>query len=47
MQYQEDDVAEARFSYDISPMAVVVSKKNRRYVLLRNACLVLRYRQMV
>lgn len=32
MQYGEDEVPEAKFSYDLSPMAVVVSSKGRRYV---------------
>ena len=27
MQYAPEDVPEARFSYDISPMAVVIKKK--------------------
>ena len=32
MQYKEVDVPEAKFSYDLSPMAVVVSSKGRRWV---------------
>lgn len=30
MHYQEEDVPEAKFSYDLSPMAVVVNNKGRR-----------------
>ena len=28
--YEEDDVPEARFSYDISPMSVTVSRKRKK-----------------
>ena len=30
-QYEEEDVPEARFSYDLSPMSVVVSKKGKHW----------------
>jgi len=35
MQYEETDVPEAKFSYDLSPMAVVVTNKGRRYSFSR------------
>ncbi len=31
MHYQDDEVPEAKFSYDISPMSVVISSKRRRW----------------
>eukprot|EP01042_Synura_sphagnicola_P001410 gene1410-1606_t len=31
MQYFEEDVPEARFTYDISPMAVVISRKGKKW----------------
>jgi len=31
MHYSEDDIPEAKFNYDISPMSVVISSKNRRW----------------
>jgi Endoplasmic reticulum vesicle transporter len=31
LQYNEEDVPEARFSYDISPMAVLVKKKGKHW----------------
>jgi hypothetical protein len=30
-QYAEEDIPEARFSYDISPMAVVISRKGKHW----------------
>ena len=30
-QYNEEDVPEARFSYDLSPMAVLVKKKGKHW----------------
>ena len=38
MHYDEMDVPEAKFSYDLSPMAVVVTVKGRRFVTLRITC---------
>ena len=39
MQYAPEDVPEARFSYDISPMAVVIKKKGtwRRTTLVNSS----------
>lgn len=31
MSYAEEDVPEARFNYDVSPMSVIVKKTGRRY----------------
>jgi hypothetical protein len=31
IQYTEEDVPEARFSYDLSPMAVLVKKKGKHW----------------
>ena len=31
MMYAEDDIPEARFTYDISPMGVVISRKGKRW----------------
>ena len=31
MHYAEDDIPEAKFSYDLSPMAVLVSSEGRRW----------------
>jgi hypothetical protein len=31
MTYNEEDVPEAKFNYDISPMSVVISSKRRRW----------------
>lgn len=31
MQYQEEEIPEAKFMYDISPMAVTVTKEGRRW----------------
>lgn len=31
MQYDEDEIPEARFTYDISPMSVVISTKGKRW----------------
>lgn len=40
--YEEDDVPEARFSYDFSPMAVRVSKKGKRwYEFLTSLCAII------
>jgi hypothetical protein len=38
-QYSEDDIPEARFSYDISPMSVSVVKKGKQwYEFLTSIC---------
>lgn len=31
MHYQDDEVPEAKFSYDISPLATVISSKKRAW----------------
>ena len=31
MQYQDDEIPQARFSYDLSPMSVVISTKGKRW----------------
>lgn len=31
MRYEESEVPEAKFSYDISPMSVVISSKRKRW----------------
>ena len=31
MHYANEDIPEAKFNYDISPMSVVISSKNRRW----------------
>jgi hypothetical protein len=42
MHYKEDDVPEAKFSYDLSPMAVVVTSKGRRwYDFLTSLCAII------
>ena len=42
MQYEEDEVPEAKFSYDLSPMAVVVSNKGRRwYDFITSLCAII------
>jgi thiol-disulfide isomerase/thioredoxin len=42
MQYGEEEIPEARFSYDISPMAVLVSRKNKKlYEFLTSICAVI------
>ena len=42
MQYAEDTVPEARFSYDLSPMSVTVSKKPKRfYEFVTSICAVI------
>ena len=39
MQYSEDDIPEARFSYDISPMSVSVVKKGKQwYEFITSIC---------
>ena len=39
MQYQVDDVPEARFAYDLSPMAVVIKKKGKKwYEFITSIC---------
>lgn len=38
MHYGVDDVPEARFAYDLSPMAVVVSSKSRRWYDFVTSC---------
>lgn len=39
MQYFEEDVPEARFSYDLSPMAVVISTKGKKwYEFITSIC---------
>jgi len=42
MQYNEEDVPEARFSYDISPMSVVISRKGKRwYEFVTSICAII------
>jgi hypothetical protein len=42
MHYNEMDVPEAKFSYDLSPMAVVVSSKGRRwYDFITSVCAII------
>jgi len=42
MQYPEADVPEAKFSYDLSPMAVVVTNKGRRwYDFITSLCAII------
>jgi thiol-disulfide isomerase/thioredoxin len=42
MHYGEDDVPEAKFSYDLSPMAVVLSNKGRRwYDFITSLCAII------
>jgi len=42
MQYDEADVPEAKFSYDLSPMAVVVTNKGRRwYDFITSLCAII------
>lgn len=42
MHYQEEDVPEAKFSYDLSPMAVLVSSKGRRwYDFVTSVCAII------
>ena len=42
MHYDEMDVPEAKFSYDLSPMAVVVSNQGRRwYDFLTSLCAII------
>lgn len=42
MQYSEDAVPEARFSYDLSPMSVTVSRKSKRfYEFVTSICAVI------
>jgi hypothetical protein len=31
LQYGEEDVPEARFAYDLSPMSVVISRKGKQW----------------
>ena len=39
MNYDKDEVPEARFSFDLSPMAVVISKKNMKlYQFITHVC---------
>ena len=39
MQYFEEDVPEARFSYDLSPMAVVITRKGKKwYEFITSIC---------
>ena len=39
MNYDESDVPEARFSYDLAPMAVVISKKGKHwYEFITSIC---------
>eukprot|EP00607_Mallomonas_marina_P001957 CAMPEP_0182428972 /NCGR_PEP_ID=MMETSP1167-20130531/25169_1 /TAXON_ID=2988 /ORGANISM="Mallomonas Sp, Strain CCMP3275" /LENGTH=386 /DNA_ID=CAMNT_0024612237 /DNA_START=330 /DNA_END=1490 /DNA_ORIENTATION=+ len=39
MQYYEEDVPEARFTYDLSPMAVVVTRKGKKwYEFITSIC---------
>jgi hypothetical protein len=42
MHYNEMDVPEAKFSYDLSPMAVLVSSKGRRwYDFVTSVCAII------
>ena len=42
MMYDEGDVPEAKFNYDLSPMAVVVSNKGRRwYDFITSLCAII------
>ena len=42
MHYDEMDVPEAKFSYDLSPMAVVVTNKGRRwYDFITSLCAII------
>jgi len=42
MQYEVSDVPEAKFSYDLSPMAVVVTSKGRRwYDFVTSVCAII------
>jgi hypothetical protein len=42
MHYEESDVPEAKFSYDLSPMAVVVTNKGRRwYDFITSLCAII------
>ena len=39
MNYDESDIPEARFSYDLAPMAVVISKKGKHwYEFITSVC---------
>ena len=42
MHYDEMDVPEAKFSYDLSPMAVIVQNKGRRwYDFITSLCAII------
>lgn len=42
MSYSEEDVPEARFSYDLSPMSVVITRKGKRfYEFLTSVCAII------
>ena len=42
MVYNEDDVPEARFSYDISPMSVLITRKGKRwYEFITSICAII------
>jgi len=42
MQYTDDDVPEARFSYDISPMSVLIKSKGKKlYEFITSICAVI------
>lgn len=34
MHYEQDEIPEAKFNYDISPMSVVISSKRRAWYAL-------------
>ena len=39
MKYDAEDIPEARFTYDLSPMAVVISKKSKKwYEFITSMC---------
>ena len=39
MHYQDDEIPEARFSYDISPMSVAIQKKGKHwYEFITSIC---------
>ncbi len=42
MQYKEDEVPEARFSYDLSPMSVHISQKGKKlYEFVTSICAII------
>jgi len=42
MNYNEDDVPEARFSYDLSPMSVLITRKGKpMYEFVTSICAII------